>query len=184
MHYLIKVVANSLYLFFQQELKDFKNGLTMTGGDWGSFTQLFFDNLSTLLGALFAIQSMTNFGVSRSVIDEIIFGRIVPGVGITLVLGNVYYSWQAIRLTNRFGRQYTAQPYGLNTPAAFAFVFNIIYTVYFSKAGELGNDAAFLLACKFCRTVHLIPSNDALTSSSIFHTRQGRIGSELYYGFN
>ncbi len=128
----------------------------MTGGDWGSFTQLFFDNLSTLLGALFAIQSMTNFGVSRSVIDEIIFGRIVPGVGITLVLGNVYYSWQAIRLTNRHGRQYTAQPYGLNTPAAFAFVFNIIYTVYFSKSGELGKDAAFLLAYKVALAANFI----------------------------
>lgn len=128
----------------------------MTGGDWGSLSQLFFDNLSTLLGALFAIQSMTNFGVTRSVIDEVIFGKIVPGVGVTLVVGNIYYSWQAVRLTNKWGRQYTAQPYGLNTPAAFAFIFNIIYTVYFDKVGDLGPDAAFLAAYKVALAANFI----------------------------
>jgi len=130
----------------------------MTGGDWGSLGQLFFDNLSTLLGALFAIQNMENFGVSRSVIDDIIFGRIVPGVGITLAIGNLYYSWQAIRLTNTYGRQYTAQPYGLNTPAAFAFVFNIMYTVYFANADDdLGNqDEAFLKGYKVALAANFI----------------------------
>ncbi len=29
-------------------------------------------------------------------------------VGVTLFTGNIYYSWQAIRLTNLHGRQYTA----------------------------------------------------------------------------
>lgn len=86
----------------------------------GSLSQLFFDNLSTLLGALFAVQAMENFGVDRSVIDDVVWGRLVPGVGVTLFIGNIYYSWQAIRLTNKHGRQYTAQPYGLNTPAAFS----------------------------------------------------------------
>jgi AGZA family xanthine/uracil permease-like MFS transporter len=145
-----------MLFFLRQELKDFKNGLSMTGGDWGSLSQLFFDNLSTLLGALFAIQSMTNFGVTRSVIDEVIFGKIVPGVGVTLVVGNIYYSWQAVRLTNKWGRQYTAQPYGLNTPAAFAFIFNIIYTVYFDKVGDLGPDAAFLAAYKVALAANFI----------------------------
>jgi len=105
----------------------------------GSLSQLFFDNLSTLLGALFAVQGLTNEGeisVSQATMDEYVWGKIVPGVGITLVIGNLYYSWQAIRLTNKHGRQYTAQPYGLNTPAAFAFVFNIIYTVFFISGGD------------------------------------------------
>ena len=87
----------------------------MTGGDLGSLSQLFFDNLSTLLGALFATQALTDssFGpiaVSQQTMDEYVWGKIVPGVGITLFVGNVYYSWMAIRLTNSCGRQYTAQP--------------------------------------------------------------------------
>lgn len=98
----------------------------MTPGDWGSTTQLFFDNLSTLLSAIYAIQALTTFGVPSNVISNIIFAKIVPGVGMTLILGNTYYTWMGIRLTKYWGRQYTAQPYGLNTPAALSFVFNIM----------------------------------------------------------
>lgn len=117
------------------EMVDFAKGLKMTDGDWGTLTQLFFDNLSTLLGALFAIQNMSNFGVDPDQINQIVWGKIVPGVGLTLIIGNLYYSWQSIRMTNKHGRPYTAQPYGINTPAAFAFVFNIMYPVYFSGSG-------------------------------------------------
>lgn len=42
-------------------------------------------------------------------------------------------------MTIRCGRQYTAQPYGLNTPGAFAFIYNIIYPVFFQNGG--GDDA-------------------------------------------
>ena len=111
---------------FVESLREFQAGYTMTAGDYGAVTQLFFDNLSTLLGALFAIQDMANFGAPLSDINGVVWGKIVPGVGLTMVLGNCYYTWQAIRLTNTWGRPYTAQPYGLNTPAAFAFVFNIM----------------------------------------------------------
>ena len=128
----------------------------MTGGDCGSLTQLFFDNLSTLLGALFAMQGLMNFGVSQDTMDGIIFGKIVPGCGMTLAFGNIFYSWQAIRLTAKWGRQYTAQPYGLNTPAAFAFVFNIIYTVFFINLGDLGPDAAFILGYKISLAANFI----------------------------
>lgn len=76
----------------------FFKGFYMSPGDYGSLTQLFFDNLSTLLGALFAIQDMEKFGVPREAIDKVVWGKIVPGVGVTLLLGNTYYTWQAIRL--------------------------------------------------------------------------------------
>jgi AGZA family xanthine/uracil permease-like MFS transporter len=49
-----------------------------------------------------------------------------------LFLGNLYYSWQATRLTEKYGHKYTAQPYGLNTAGGFPFVFGIIYAVYYS----------------------------------------------------
>lgn len=76
--------------------------LPYSGGDWGALTQLFFDNLSTLLGALFAIQGLSNFDAPLEDIQNVIWGKIVPGVGITLVLGNSYYTWMGIRLTNRY----------------------------------------------------------------------------------
>lgn len=79
-----------------------------------------------MLGALFAVQAMENFGAPIDEINEVIWGRIAPGVGLTLLIGNFYYTWMAIRLANVHGRPYTAQPYGLNTPQAFAFVFNVM----------------------------------------------------------
>lgn len=108
------------------EIRDFVQSFKMTPGDYGSLTQLFFDNLSTLLGALYAIQGMIAFGAPADDISGVIWGKIVPGVGFTLCTGNIYYSWMAIRLTKKWGRPYTAQPYGLNTPQAFAFVFNVM----------------------------------------------------------
>jgi len=134
----------------------FYKNLSMTPGDLGSLSQLFFDNLSTLLGALFALQGLGNVGpisVSPDVMNEYVWGRIVPGVGISLLIGNVYYSWQAVRLTEYYGRQYTAQPYGLNTPAAFAFVFNIIYTIFFQNGG---GDASFILGYKIALAANFI----------------------------
>lgn len=56
-------------------------------------------------------------------------------------------------LTNHYGRQYTAQPYGLNTPGAFAFVFNIIYTVFFSNGG---GDDGFVLAYKVALAANFV----------------------------
>jgi adenine/guanine/hypoxanthine permease len=56
-------------------------------------------------------------------------------------------------MTNKYGRQYTAQPYGLNTPAAFAFVFNIIYTVFFAEGG---GDEAFMTAYKVALAANFV----------------------------
>jgi AGZA family xanthine/uracil permease-like MFS transporter len=76
---------------------------------------------------------VTSFGVDVNDINEVAYNRVIPGVGLTLLFGNLYYSWQSIRMTKSTGHSYTAQPYGINTPAAFAFVFNIMYPVYFSS---------------------------------------------------
>jgi adenine/guanine/hypoxanthine permease len=130
----------------------------MTAGDCGSLSQLFFDNLSTLLGAVIAISGLKGTGVSDDTVNNVVYGKVVPGVGVSLFLGNVYYSWQAIRLSNKHGRQYTAQPYGLNTPAAFAFVFNIIYSIYFQQIAnpDVNPDDAFMLGYKVALAANFI----------------------------
>ena len=69
-----------------QEVLSLKDGISMSGGDWGSLAQLFFDNLSTLLGALYAIQALgstTSFGdiaVSQDVMNEVIWNKIAVSV--------------------------------------------------------------------------------------------------------
>jgi adenine/guanine/hypoxanthine permease len=100
--------------------------------------------MSFCAGVLFALQALTNQGdisVSTSTMNEYLWGKVVPGVGLSFFIGNIYYSWMAIRMTVKYKRQYTAQPYGLNTPGAFAFVYNIIYTIFFNNGG---GDAAFI----------------------------------------
>lgn len=99
---------------------------------------------------------MTSFGVPVDDINKIVWSKIVPGVGLTMVLGNAYYTWQAIRLTKTWGRPYTAQPYGLNTPAAFAFVFNIMYPVYFANVDSKGPSEAFMLSYKVALAANFI----------------------------
>ena len=41
--------------------------------------------------------------------------RIYPAIGIMLFLGNFYMSWLASRMKEQYGRDFTAQPYGINT---------------------------------------------------------------------
>ena len=118
---------------YKDELYDFIHGLTFNGGDFGCICQLFFDNLSTILGVLYATQDLTRIGnVSPSVMNDILFRRVSPGIGLSLLLGNTYYSYMATRQAKKYGRPYTAQPYGINTVQSFALVFNVICT-YISK---------------------------------------------------
>ena len=63
--------------------------------------------------------------------DELIFGVILPGAAISILLGNLFYSWQARRLAiNTQKDDVTALPYGINTVSLFAFIFFIMAPVY------------------------------------------------------
>lgn len=63
--------------------------------------------------------------------DQLVFGVILPGAAISILLGNIFYSWQARRLAINTGRDdVTALPYGINTVSLFAFVFFIMVPVY------------------------------------------------------
>jgi len=63
--------------------------------------------------------------------DKLIFGVILPGAAISILLGNLFYSWQARRLAINTQRDdVTALPYGINTVSLFAFIFFIMAPVY------------------------------------------------------
>ncbi len=62
---------------------------------------------------------------------EIVFGRILPGAAVSVVVGNLFYAWQGRKLMLRTGRNdVTALPYGINTPSVFAYIFLVIAPVY------------------------------------------------------
>ncbi len=63
--------------------------------------------------------------------DELVFGVILPGTAISILVGNLFYSWQAKRLAISTQRNdVTALPYGINTVSLFAFIFFIMAPVY------------------------------------------------------
>jgi len=62
--------------------------------------------------------------------DSYIFGKILPGAAISILVGNFFYAWQARRLAQESGRDdVTALPYGINTVSLFAFVFFIMLPI-------------------------------------------------------
>jgi AGZA family xanthine/uracil permease-like MFS transporter len=80
--------------------------------------------------------------------ESFIFTRILPGVALSLVVGNWYYARQAIKLAEKTGRDdVTALPYGVNTVSLFAFFIFVMLPVYVESGdGELAWKVG-LLAC-------------------------------------
>lgn len=90
-------------------------------GDIDGFFGLAIDNLVQLLVILALCRGVLGFG------DELLFGRILPGAAVSVLIGNLFYSWQAHRLAGRLGRDdVAALPYGINTVSLFAYVFLVM----------------------------------------------------------
>ena len=95
-----------------------------TPGDVDGFLGLFFSGLPDLLliAALSAVCGLP---------QSLMVGRILPGIAISILLGNLFYSWQAWSLAKRTGRNdVTAIPFGVNAPTIFAYIFLIMEPVY------------------------------------------------------
>ncbi|MCL1462908.1 hypothetical protein [Argonema galeatum] len=61
---------------------------------------------------------------------SLIYGRILPGIALSLIVGNFYYSWLAYQQGQREQRDdITALPYGINTVSLFAYVFLVMLPV-------------------------------------------------------
>ncbi len=70
----------------------------------------------------------------------LIYGRILPGVALSLIVGNIYYSWLAYQQAKREQRDdITALPYGINTVSLFAYIFLVMLPV---KLAALANGAS------------------------------------------
>ena len=104
-------------------------------GDIDGFLGLGLDNL---------IQILLILALGRGVLgypDQLLFGTILPATGLSLVIGNLAYAWQAHHLGRQEGRNdRTALPYGINTVSLFAYVFLVMLPVKLTALGQ-GLDA-------------------------------------------
>ena len=93
-------------------------------GDWDGCFALFFSGLPDLL-LIAGLAPLCGFPAS------LVATRILPGVALSILGGNIFYSWQAHRLAERTGRNdVTAIPFGVNAPTIFAYIFLIMLPVY------------------------------------------------------
>jgi adenine/guanine/hypoxanthine permease len=119
-------------------------------GDLDGFFGLALDNLVQLMLIVGLCQFVLGFP------PELIYGRILPGVAVSLLVGNLFYAWQARQLMAASGRMdVCALPYGINTVSLFAHVFLVMLPASFAAKAKGLDDAsaatfawqAGLLAC-------------------------------------
>jgi len=90
-------------------------------GDLDGFFGLALDNLVQLLVIVVLCRHVLGFP------DALIYGHVLPGAAVSLLLGNFYYARQAKRLAEKTGRSdVCALPYGINTVSLFGFVFLVM----------------------------------------------------------
>src|SRR5271154_3898320 len=90
-------------------------------GDINGFLGLVVDNLSVL--GLLAAVLIGAFGVPA----DIVFGRMFPGTAMGVLVGDLIYTWLAVRLARRTGRDdITAMPFGLDTPSTIGMALLVL----------------------------------------------------------
>jgi AGZA family xanthine/uracil permease-like MFS transporter len=95
-----------------------------TSGDVDGFFGLFFSGFPDLL-LIVGLAPVCGFPAA------FVTTRVLPGVALSVLAGNLFYAWQARRLAAKSGRDdVTAIPFGVNTPTIFAYVFLIMGPVY------------------------------------------------------
>ena len=58
---------------------------------------------------------------------DLVLGRMVPGTALGVLVGDLAYTWLAVRLMRKTGRaDVTAMPFGIDTPTLFAMVFGVL----------------------------------------------------------
>ncbi|CAF1427224.1 unnamed protein product [Adineta steineri] len=108
-------------------------------GDIDGFVGLFMNNLATLLAVILGLKLVFE--------SDIIFGKIIPGVAISMLWGNFYYVYMARKLAYKENRSdVCTMPYGINTPGAFVFIYSIIMPTYFSCLNK--NDGRDRRSCE------------------------------------
>ena len=95
-----------------------------TPGDWNAF----FGFGTNILTNMLTLTILLRFVIKMP--DSIVFGRILPAVGLMLCLSTFYYAYLAYRLAKQTGRSdVCALPSGISVPHMFIVVFVIMLPI-------------------------------------------------------
>jgi AGZA family xanthine/uracil permease-like MFS transporter len=102
--------------------------------DLDGFFGLFIDNLVQLLLIVFLCSEQCGMkGDSAFLLTRFV----LPGAAVSILIGNLFYAWQAHRLARRENRSdVTALPYGINTPSLLVYVYFVMGPVYRKAIGD------------------------------------------------
>jgi AGZA family xanthine/uracil permease-like MFS transporter len=102
---------------------DFKPVL-WTPGDWNAF----FGFGTNILVNMLVLTGLLRFVLKMP--DSLVFGRILPALGLMMCLSTVYYAWLAYRLAQKTGRSdVCALPSGVSVPHMFIVTFVIMLPI-------------------------------------------------------
>ncbi|SES20846.1 putative MFS transporter, AGZA family, xanthine/uracil permease [Vreelandella subterranea] len=88
--------------------------------DTDAFFALFQNNIAN-----FVIIAITMLGMGFPA--SIVYGQVLPGAAVAVMVGNFYYAWSASRLARKEQRtDVTALSYGISTPVMFVFLFGVL----------------------------------------------------------
>ena len=106
-------------------------------GDINGFFGLAFDNL-TVLSFLSAIL-IGAFGFPA----EIVYSKMLPGSALGVLVGDLIYTWLAMRLADRTNQPITAMPLGLDTPSTIGLALAVLGPAFLAlKANGTTPEAA------------------------------------------
>lgn len=102
---------------------DFKPAL-WTPGDWNAF----FGFGTNILVNMLVLTGLLRFVLKMP--DNIVFGRILPAMGLMMCLSTMYYAWLAYKLAQKTGRSdVCALPSGISVPHMFIVTFVIMLPI-------------------------------------------------------
>ena len=89
-------------------------------GDVNAFFGLMLDNVAVMIVLVVLVTSAEPVAEHRFS-REFVLTQMIPGTALGVLLGDLTYTWMALRLARRSGRSdVTAMPLGLDTPSTFA----------------------------------------------------------------
>jgi len=111
-----------------------------TPGDWNAF----FGFGTNILVNMLVLTGLLRFVLKMP--DAIVFGRILPALGLMMCLSTMYYAWLAYRLAKQTGRtDVCALPSGVSVPHMFVVTFVIMLPITIKTGDPLKGWSAGLV---------------------------------------
>lgn len=99
----------------------------LTKGDIGGIAYLIPNNIVNYLIVIVTLSNVLGWP------DDLVYGKVIPGMSIGLMLGCFYYAYMGKKLAEKEGRtDVTALPSGLSTPAMFVILYGVITPLHFA----------------------------------------------------